>query len=57
MFTCFKVVRTENLKRVTLAGIERQHGLTRLFHFVLLLWKLKQRKMNEGTLIHSEEHL
>lgn len=42
MLTCYKVVRTKNLQGVTLVGIERQHGLTGLFDFVLLLWELKQ---------------
>lgn len=48
--TCFKVVRTKDFKRITLAGIKWQHGLACLFHFVFLLWKLKWGKINEGKI-------
>lgn len=46
--TCGEVVRTENFEWVTLAGIEGQHGLARLFQPALLFWKLK-RKLNSTS--------
>lgn len=50
--TCVEIVRAENLKWIALVGVERQHGLTRLFQSAFLFWKLQGNLSQVASSIH-----